>query len=139
MLAAGLYPDAWHTVIAGAPIADCVLQYEDEPAYFQAQNRALFRGTPRTAPQRYKRSSPLTYVNRVKASVLILYGKHDVRCPPRQVGRYTQRAKKHDVDITTIVHDSGHAGEFSNVRIRTKNCTAAIMFALKKSASHSRW
>ncbi len=40
----------------------CVMQYEDEPAYFKAQDRERFKGTPETALARYIRSSPISYL-----------------------------------------------------------------------------
>jgi dipeptidyl aminopeptidase/acylaminoacyl peptidase len=50
--------------------------------------RALFGGSPEQLPDRYRNASPLTYVEAVRAPLLILAGENDPRCPIRQVDNY---------------------------------------------------
>jgi dipeptidyl aminopeptidase/acylaminoacyl peptidase len=38
-------------------------------------------GTPAQIPNVYRRNSPLTYADKVKAPVLIIHGERDYRCP----------------------------------------------------------
>jgi dipeptidyl aminopeptidase/acylaminoacyl peptidase len=54
--------------------------------------------------------SPLTYVDDVRAPVLIIQGKNDTRTPARPVERYVEalRARSHPVEIEWF--DAGHMG-----------------------------
>jgi dienelactone hydrolase len=130
LLALGKYPDLWAGGIAGTPIADCVLQYEDEPAFFQALDQKRFGGTPAEVPNTYKKSSPITYAKDFQSPILILHGKNDVRCPPRQITRFEKTLKKEGKQIIVKRFSSGHAGEFANTKIRVSNIKAALDFAM---------
>lgn len=130
LLALGKYPNLWAGGIAGTPIADCILQYEDEPAFFQALDRKRFGGTPTKVPNIYKRSSPITYAKNFQAPILILHGKNDVRCPPRQIVHFKKILKKEGKKIIVKKFSSGHAGEFANTKIRVANIKMALDFAM---------
>jgi dipeptidyl aminopeptidase/acylaminoacyl peptidase len=54
--------------------------------------------------------SPLTYVDDVRAPVLIIQGRNDTRCPARSVEVYVERlqARGHPVEIEWF--DAGHLG-----------------------------
>ena len=130
LLALGKYPNLWAGGIAGTPIADCIFQYEDEPAFFQALDRKRFGGTPTEVPDIYKSSSPITYAKKFQAPILILYGENDVRCPPRQIAYFEKILKKEGKKITVKKFSSGHAGEFANTKIRVSNIKAALDFAM---------
>jgi len=132
LLALGTYPELWSSGIAGAGIADCVAQYEDEPAYFRVQDEERFRGTPETARARYVRSSPITYVKRIQSPLLILHGEHDVRCPPRQMRRFIDALKKHGKRFDIEWFKSGHTGEFTDTNLRVRLIDRAIRFALSE-------
>jgi dipeptidyl aminopeptidase/acylaminoacyl peptidase len=131
LLALGKYPELWAGGIAGTPIADCVLQYEDEPAYFQALDRKRFLGTPSEVPKIYKNSSPITYAKNFQAPVFIIHGENDVRCPPRQIEQFRRALKREGKKIKIKKFSSGHAGEFSNTKIRVANVKMALDFAMK--------
>ena len=79
-----------------------------EPA--KAYDRALFGGTPEELHDLYRERSPLTYVERVRAPVLILAGEHDPRCPIRQIDNYLARlrelGKEHEVHRYEAGHES---------------------------------
>lgn len=129
LLTLGKYPDLWLGGIAGTPIADFILQYEDEPAFLQSLDRLYFGGTPDEVPQRYIRSSPVTYVKKFKDPALIIHGENDVRCPPRQINSFVGKMKKYGKLITVHKFSSGHAGEFSDTKIRLENISIALKFA----------
>lgn len=138
LLALGKYPKLWCGGIAGMPIADWVLQYQDEPAFFKAMDRRLFGGTPKEVPERYKRSSPITYVKDIKAPVLIIHGINDVRCPPRQIIRFERAMRRKEKSIAVQWFSSGHAGEFSNTKLRVSNLAIALKFATRLLKKRSR-
>jgi dipeptidyl aminopeptidase/acylaminoacyl peptidase len=130
LFALGTYPNLWSVGIACAGIADCVAQYEDEPAYFRTQDEKRFRGTPETAHARYVRSSPITYVDHIQSPLLILHGKYDVRCPPRQMRRFIDALKKNKKRFDIEWFESGHTGEFTDTNLRIRLIDKAIRFAL---------
>jgi dipeptidyl aminopeptidase/acylaminoacyl peptidase len=62
--------------------------------------------------------SPLTYVDDVRAPVLILQGRNDTRTPARPIERYVERlqARSHDVAIEWF--EAGHLGGDDELSIR---------------------
>jgi dipeptidyl aminopeptidase/acylaminoacyl peptidase len=118
LLGLGLYPDRWTIGVAGVPVADYVAAYEDEMEALKAFDRALFGGSPDDVPDRYRDSSPLTYVDAVRAPVLILAGENDPRCPIRQIENYlaalTERGLPHEV----YRFDAGHGSLVDDERVR---------------------
>src|SRR5262249_52570252 len=85
-LGLGVQPDRWALGLALVPVADYVAAYEDEMDSLKALDRGLFGGSPEQVPEVYEECSPLTYVDQVRAPVLVLAGESDARCPIRQPG-----------------------------------------------------
>jgi dipeptidyl aminopeptidase/acylaminoacyl peptidase len=118
LLGLGTYPDRWTVGLAGVPVADYVAAYEDEMEGLKAFDRSLFGGSPEEVPDRYRDSSPLTYVDAVRAPVLVLAGENDPRCPIRQIENYLtaldRRAARHEV----YRYDAGHGSLVDDERVR---------------------
>ena len=118
LLALGVRPDAWALGLAAVPVADYAAAYDDEMEGLKAFDRALFGGSPQEVPERYRRSSPLTYADQVRAPVLISAGENDPRCPIRQIENYlarlTELGKAHEV----YRFDAGHGSLVVEERIR---------------------
>ncbi len=109
LLAAGTQPDRWAAAIAGVPVADYLAAYADEMEQLRAFDRALFGGSPEQVPQVYRTASPLTYVDRVRAPVLVLAGENDPRCPIRQIDNYLDAlAARPEVRYEVARFDAGH-------------------------------
>jgi dienelactone hydrolase len=109
LLAAGTQPDRWAAAIAGVPVADYLAAYADEMEQLRAFDRALFGGSPEQVPQVYRTASPLTYVDRVRAPVLVLAGENDPRCPIRQIDNYLAAlADRPEVHYEVARFDAGH-------------------------------
>jgi dienelactone hydrolase len=117
LLGVGVAPDAWTLGIAGVPVADYVAAYEDEMEGLRAFDRALFGGTPDEVPDRYRQSSPITYVDDVKAPLLILAGANDPRCPIRQIDNYLERLDARRADFSVYRFDAGHGSLVVDERI----------------------
>ena len=118
LLGVGVAPDAWTLGVAGVPVADYVAAYEDEMEGLRAFDRALFGGTPDEVPDRYQQSSPLTYVDDVRAPLLVLAGANDPRCPIRQIDNYLARLDARKADFTVYRFDAGHGSLVVDERIR---------------------
>src|SRR3989344_1102713 len=130
LLALGKYPALWKGAFAGTPITDCIMQYEDGSAFFKAFDRELFGGTPDEVLRRYVRSSPVTYVDSIQAPILIIYGKNDTRCPPRQIIHFKQVMEKAGKQLSVRSFSSGHVGGFADTKMRVYHFSLALKFAL---------
>ena len=111
LLMLGKHPErGWRCGIAGVPVGDYVLSYEDSSPTLQAYDRALLGGTPDQFPELMADRSPISFVDDVRAAVLFLIGEHDSRCPYRQaiayVDRLAARSHPHEVYLFATGHGS---------------------------------
>ncbi|HTG47996.1 MAG TPA: prolyl oligopeptidase family serine peptidase [Actinomycetota bacterium] len=90
----GRNPDLWSAGMAGVPVGDYVMAYEEEAPSLKAMDRALFGGTPETKPDLFARANPITYVGSVAAPVLLVIGENDSRCPLGQAMAYADRLEE---------------------------------------------
>ncbi len=118
LLGLGRHPERWVAGIGGVPVADYIAAYEDEAPILQALDRALFRGSPETAPDLFLERNPITYVDDVRAPLLILAGENDSRCPIRQVWNYVGRLRDREIEPQVYTYATGHASYDIEERIR---------------------
>jgi dipeptidyl aminopeptidase/acylaminoacyl peptidase len=109
LLGLGRQPEAWSLGLASVPVADYVAAYEDEMEPLKAFDRALFGGTPAEIPDVYRERSPITYVERVRAPVLVMAGRNDPRCPIRQIENYVGRLRELGRPHEFYEFDAGHS------------------------------
>ena len=127
LLGMGVQPDRWAAGVAGVPVADYVAAYEDEMEPLRAYDRALFGGSPREVPEKYEDSSPLTYVDRVRAPLLVLAGENDPRCPIRQVDNYLDALAARGARYAVYRYDAGHGSMVVEERLRQCACEIAFV------------
>jgi dienelactone hydrolase len=118
LLGLGLQPDAWRAGLALVPVADYVAAYEDEMEPLKAFDRSLFGGTPAERPDFYRERSPITYVDRVRAPVLVTAGRNDPRCPIRQIENYVARLRELGFPHELYEFDAGHSSMVVEERVR---------------------
>ncbi len=118
LLGIGTQPDAWTLGIAAVPVADYVAAYHDEMEALKAMDRTLLGGTPEEVPERFEASSPLTYVDQVKAPVYISAGVNDPRCPIRQIDNYVKRLESRGAVHEVYRYDAGHGSLVVDERIK---------------------
>lgn len=118
LLGLGTQPELWAAGIAAVPVADYVAAYEDEMEGLKAFDRSLFGGSPAEVPSAYEDSSPITYVERVRAPVLVLAGANDPRCPLRQIENYLTRLDGLGREHEVYRFDAGHGSLVTEERIR---------------------
>jgi dipeptidyl aminopeptidase/acylaminoacyl peptidase len=87
----GKHPELWRCGVAGVPVGDYALGYEDLSPNLQAYDRALLGGAPADVPELMRDRSPIEFADRVRAPVLFLIGEADSRCPLRQAMAYVDR------------------------------------------------
>ncbi|MFJ5684864.1 prolyl oligopeptidase family serine peptidase [Streptomyces sp. NPDC093099] len=129
LLGLGTQPDAWAVGLAAVPVADYVTAYHDEMEALKAMDRTLLGGTPEEVPERFAASSPLTYVDAVRAPVYISAGVNDPRCPIRQVENYVDRLAARGAVHEVYRYDAGHGSLVVEERI--KQVRLELEFAVK--------
>jgi dipeptidyl aminopeptidase/acylaminoacyl peptidase len=138
LLGLGTYPDRWAAGLAAVPVADYLAAYEDEMEALKAFDRSLFGGSPADVPERYTDSSPLTYVDAVRAPVLILAGENDPRCPIRQIENYVaalqRRPPERAAPYEVYRFDAGHGSLVDDERVRQTR--AELDFAARHLPAH---
>ena len=118
LLGLGTQPELWAGGVASVPVADYVAAYEDEMEPLKAFDRSLFGGSPDEVPEVYTRCSPLTYVEHVRAPLLILAGANDPRCPIRQVDNYLRALVALGRQPEVYRYDAGHGSLVVDERVR---------------------
>ncbi|TXS56142.1 S9 family peptidase [Streptomyces sp. t39] len=118
LLGLGTQPDVWAIGLAAVPVADYVTAYHDEMEALKALDRTLLGGTPEEVPERFAASSPLTYVDAVRAPVYISAGVNDPRCPIRQVENYVDRLVARSAVHEVYRYDAGHGSLVVEERIK---------------------
>ena len=117
-LNAGLHPDRWRGVIAGIPVGDSVAaHYESAPA-LQAWDVAVMGGTPMEVPELFRERNPITYVDRVRAPMLMIAGEHDSRCPIGQVMIYAHALRVRGREVEVHLYPGGHHANDVDEQIR---------------------
>ena len=118
LLGLGTQPELWDLGSAAVPIADYVAAYEDEMEPLRAFDRSLFGGSPHDLPELYQRCSPLSYVDRLQAPVLVLAGANDPRCPIRQIDNWIAAAQSLGKAVEVYRFDAGHGSLVVDERVR---------------------
>ncbi|MFI9580330.1 S9 family peptidase [Streptomyces sp. NPDC052236] len=118
LLGLGTQPEAWALGLAAVPVADYVTAYHDEMEALKSIDRTLLGGTPEEVPERFEASSPLTYVDAVRAPVYISAGVNDPRCPIRQVENYVDRLAARGAPHEVYRYDAGHGSLVVEERIK---------------------
>ncbi|MCX4748051.1 prolyl oligopeptidase family serine peptidase [Kitasatospora sp. NBC_01287] len=118
LLGLGTQPDDWSLGLAAVPVADYVTAYGDEMEALKSLDRTLFGGTPEEVPERFRASSPLTYVERVRVPVYLSAGLNDPRCPIRQIENYVARLAELGTPHEVYRYDAGHGSLVVEERIK---------------------
>ena len=105
---AGTQPDRWRAIFAGIPAGDFVAAHWASAPELQAWDDAVYGGSPDQVPDAYARSDPMTYVDAVKAPILVIAGESDPRCPIEGVKPWVDalRARNHPVELE--LYPEGH-------------------------------
>jgi dienelactone hydrolase len=131
LLAMGQQPDLWAGGMAGIAVADWAVQYEDSGEILRAYQRALFGGDPAEKPEQYRRSSPITYAEQVRAPLLIIQGRHDTRTPARPIEQYEARLRALGKDVEVVWFDAGHMGPFTSSELGIQHQELMLRFAYR--------
>lgn len=109
LMEVGKHPDLWKAGVAGVPVGDYELSYEDMSPILQAYDRALLGGPPKDVPELMRERNPIYFADRVEAPVLFIIGENDSRCPLRQALAYADRLKERDHPHEVYLFPTGHS------------------------------
>jgi dipeptidyl aminopeptidase/acylaminoacyl peptidase len=104
----GKHPGLWTCGIAGIPVGDYELSYDDMSPDLQAYDRALLGGTPAEVPELMRDRNPIYFADAVRVPVLFLIGENDSRCPIRQAMAYVDKLAARDHPHEVYVFATGH-------------------------------
>jgi dipeptidyl aminopeptidase/acylaminoacyl peptidase len=107
-LNAGLHPDRWRAVAAGIPVGDYVAAHYECAPSLRAWDLAVMGGSPMEVPELYRERNPMTYVDAVRAPMLIIAGEHDSRCPLGQIMTYAHALKARGGTVEIHLYPGGH-------------------------------
>ncbi len=101
------YSDRFRAVSVGAGISDWMTYYVNTDIH--PFTRQYLKATPWEDPEIYKKTSPITYVNRAKTPTLIQQGDQDKRVPPPDSYELYQALKDRGVPTKLIFYKGfGH-------------------------------
>jgi dienelactone hydrolase len=107
-LNAGLHPERWRAIFAGIPAGDFVAAHWASAPALQAWDDAVYGGNPNERPEMYRERDPMTYVDRVKAPVLIVAGENDSRCPIEGITPWVDALRSRGGDVRVHLYPAGH-------------------------------
>jgi dipeptidyl aminopeptidase/acylaminoacyl peptidase len=101
------YSDRFKAVSVGAGISDWMTYYVNTDIH--PFTRQYLKATPWEDPEIYKKTSPITYVNRARTPTLIQHGDQDKRVPPPNSFELYQALKDRGVPAKLILYKGfGH-------------------------------
>ena len=106
----GTHPDLWAAGVAGAPIADWRMSYEDSNDVLKGYFVSIWGGTPDEVADTMGKASPRTYVSDYQAPLLISQPEGDSRTPMRPVQLFVDELNEHGKEIDLRIMTGGHAG-----------------------------
>ena len=110
LMALGKYPELWTGGMALVAPADFTSEYYEGTDWTKGYLTAMMGGTPGEIPEKYIASSPITYAERVSAPLLVIQGRNDLRCPPRQMELYAEKMQARGKPFEIDWFDAGHGG-----------------------------
>jgi acetyl esterase/lipase len=105
----GKHPDLWKAGVAGVPVGDYELSYDDMSPDLQAYDRALLGGAPSDVPDLMRDRNPIYFADDVTAPVLFVIGENDSRCPLRQAMAYVDKLKARSHPVEVHLFPTGHS------------------------------
>jgi dipeptidyl aminopeptidase/acylaminoacyl peptidase len=108
LMAIGRAPDAFAAAVDLFGIIDWRTMWQHEDAELQAYQKSLL-GSPDEHPKVYDATSPLTYIQAVKAPLLVQQGENDIRVPAGQAKQVVEALKKKGNIIDSVFYpEEGH-------------------------------
>jgi dipeptidyl aminopeptidase/acylaminoacyl peptidase len=108
MMAVTKTPEVWAAGVPIVPFVNWFTEIANEDPVLQQSDRATM-GDPEKNPDLFRDRSPIFFVDQIKASLLLLAGKHDPRCPAEETVQVVDAVKKRGrVAEFKIYENEGH-------------------------------
>jgi dienelactone hydrolase len=127
LMEVGTHPELWVAGIAGVPVGDYELSYDDMSPELQAYDRALLGGAPADVPDLMRERNPINFADRVTAPVMFIIGENDSRCPLRQAMAYVDRLKDRGHPHEVYLFGTGHSSFDIEEEIRQQRAILAFL------------
>jgi len=109
MMAATKDPEEWAAAVAVVPFVNWFTETQNEEATLQASDKAAM-GDPVNDKALWEDRSPINFVDRIKAPLLLIAGANDPRCPQSEAEQVAEAIKKHGGTVQLkIYEDEGHS------------------------------
>jgi dipeptidyl aminopeptidase/acylaminoacyl peptidase len=118
LLGLGTQPELWKAGVALVPVGDFPGAHLEATPLIRAVNRTQFGGGMDTHASVYHKASPLTYVDGIKAPILMLAGKYDLLCPPQQNIRFAEAVRARGGECELHLSEGAHGTTNREERIR---------------------
>ena len=108
LMAIGKAPEEFAAAVDLFGIIDWRTMWQHEDAELQAYQKSLL-GSPDENPKVYDATSPLTYIQAVKAPLLVQQGENDIRVPAGQAKQVVEALKKKGNTVDSVFYpEEGH-------------------------------
>jgi len=102
-------PDLWAAGVARVPLANWFTAHQNEDPWLQANDEWLM-GDPVEDKELWRDRSPMFFADRIRAPLLLLGGRNDIRCPPSEAEQMAQAARRNNVIVEVKIYENeGHA------------------------------
>ena len=140
MMAVTRHPELWAAGVPIVPFVNWFTEFENEDPQLQESDR-LFMGDPVKDKALWEDRSPIHFIDRVKAPLLILAGANDPRCPKTEAEQVAEAIKKQGgTAILKVYENEGHGfarvenqidayqrvADFLRVRVPSPGCGCGI-------------
>jgi len=123
----GKHPERWICGVAGVPVGDYELSYDDMSPLLQAYDRALLGGAPKDVPDLMRDRNPIHFTDRVAAPVLFVIGENDSRCPYRQAMAYVDKLAARGAPHEVYTFATGHSSFDVDETVRQQRAVLAFL------------
>lgn len=120
-------PELWQAGICRVGMYD-LNHFFEHTASWRKELRAAEYGHPETESELLRTLSPLTHITRVRAPVLFIHGRNDVRVSVKEVERASAALKELKVPVETVIFENeGHSIEREeNIRVMQQKSISFI-------------
>ncbi len=140
MMAVTRHPELWAAGVPIVPFVNWFTEFQNEDPQLQEYDR-LFMGDPVKDKALWEDRSPINFIDRVKAPLLILAGANDPRCPRSEAEQVAEAIKKRGgTAILKVYENEGHGfarvenqidayqrvADFLRVRVPSPGCGCGI-------------
>jgi len=133
-----IYPDMWRCGVEMVGIVNLITFIRNTGAW-RRRYRIVEYGDPEIHGDIMLKLSPITYVDRIKAPLMVIHGARDPRVPVTEAEQLIEALRSRGREVRYIrLEDEGHG--VSKVRNRVRVYTEAVKFIYSKliEGSHSQ-